>query len=46
MTKIKCPWKDCEFNKDGICQKVEVTLSDVPESGAKGMDCEDYEVGR
>ena len=45
MTKINCPWKDCKFNQDGICQKTEVDLREPTLSTAVGMDCQDYEVG-
>ena len=45
MTKVTCPWKDCKFNQEGICQKTEIKLCEATLSAAVRMECQDYEVG-
>lgn len=42
MTKVNCRLISCESNKEGVCTKDEITLSDL--FGGDAFDCKERDV--
>ena len=42
MTKVKCPWRECKHNRDGICTAEEIELAEQFAGGFYYLYCKAY----